>query len=126
MSLLQWLRAHDHGKTRPKRYSHGQTLVGVKYLSIFNPLFFYQYIAMNYPHAEEAVLHHQHELDLPLPIRYFVKALELCPEVWNTEEGVRAYLNAEAHKAHHVDTVVFYVQALKDLHNIWKIHLIDA
>ena len=73
-----------------------------------------------------ALLHHQRESDLPLPICYFAKVLELCSQVCNTEEGVCNYLNAEAHKGHHVDTVVYYVQALKDFHNIWKITLIDA
>ena len=81
---------------------------------------------MNYANIDEALPHHQSETEVPLPIHYFVKALELCPQVWNSEEGVRDYLNAEAHKGHHIDTVVYYMQALKDLHNIWKIDLIDA
>ena len=81
---------------------------------------------MNYPHSDQALLHHPRESELPLPIRYFVRALELCPQLWKSEDGVRQYLDAEAHKSHHVDTVVYYVQASNDLHKIWQVHLIDA
>jgi hypothetical protein len=36
MSLLEWLRNVDHSKANPKEYRGGNTLVGVKVVSLFN------------------------------------------------------------------------------------------
>ena len=41
-TLLQWLRCHQTSGSKPKPYVDDRVLVGVKYVSIFNPIFFYQ------------------------------------------------------------------------------------
>lgn len=58
LTFLDWLRAYDHEKTTPKRYKAGNTLVALKCVSIFNPVFFYQCVARNFAHDEEKTLHH--------------------------------------------------------------------
>lgn len=50
LPFLHWLRLYDHEKSPPKAYKGGMTLVGVKHLSPFNPLYFYQQLVMNFPH----------------------------------------------------------------------------
>ena len=49
-SLLQWLRCHQTSASKPKPYTDDRVLVGVKYVSLFNPIFFYQHLTMNFPH----------------------------------------------------------------------------
>ncbi|KAJ7359029.1 hypothetical protein OS493_019936 [Desmophyllum pertusum] len=53
LSFLEWLRAYNDSPTKPTRYRSGETLVGVKLLSMFNPLFFYQFLIMHHPHTCE-------------------------------------------------------------------------
>ncbi|KAJ7359037.1 hypothetical protein OS493_019944 [Desmophyllum pertusum] len=65
LTFLQWLRAFNDTAAKPTKYRSGETLVGVKSLSVFNPVYFYQYLAMNYAYIDEAVLHHQKENELP-------------------------------------------------------------
>ena len=126
LKFLQWLRVYDHDKPIPKAYKSGETLVAVKYLSIFNGEFFFQFLAMNFAHTDETVLHHQRETDLPEPIRYYVQAVDLLPELWCDTHTVREYLAAEAHKRYHVETIINYLQALDHVYTIWKIHLVSS
>lgn len=126
LNFLQWLRLYDHEKARPKPYKAGSTLVAVKFLSIFNAEFFYQFLVMNYAHTDETNLRHDRENDLPAPIRYYVQAVRLVPELWSSVESIREYLAAEAHKAHHIDTVLNYLHALADIYTMWQIHLVDS
>ena len=39
-SLLQWLRCHQTSSAKAKPYANDRVLVGVKYVSVFNPIFF--------------------------------------------------------------------------------------
>lgn len=40
MCFLEWLRLYNDGPAKPTKYRAGETLVGVKMLSFFNPVFF--------------------------------------------------------------------------------------
>ena len=41
-SLLFWLHTHNTTSTKPKAYDGDRYLVAVKYVSVFNPVYFYQ------------------------------------------------------------------------------------
>lgn len=124
LSFLEWLRAYNDSPTKPTRYHSGETLVGVKLLSMFNPLFFYQFLIMHHPHTCEHDLHHPDEDSLPAAVRYFVKAAELAPLIWNSQQGLRNYLAAEPHKAHFVDTVCYFISSLHDICHLWELKVI--
>ena len=57
--LLQWLRSHRTSGDKAKSYDVDKVLVGVKFVSIFNPLYFYQYLTMHYPHWRPSQLSSQ-------------------------------------------------------------------
>lgn len=79
---------------------------------------------MHYPHSAEADLHHPEENSLPPAIRYFAKAAELPPEIWTSSTAVHNYLAAEAHKAHFVETVCYYVSTLHDVQRLWELKVV--
>ena len=95
-------------------------------LSIFNPVFFYQFLAMHHPHSAQADFHHPLEDSLPVAIKYFVRAVKLAPHTWESRAAVRDLLSAEAHKAHFVETVCYYVCSLHDVRRLAELHVIDA
>lgn len=105
-SLLQWLRSHQTSTTKPKPYDHDRVLVGVKYLSIFNPLFFYQHLTMHYPHRNVTDLHHPQASTMPSTITYFAQSASLTPEAWNTADAITQFFQKGTqgllHKHHRV------------------------
>ena len=72
MTFLGWLREYDYEKNPPKRYRDGNTLVGLKHFSVFNPLYFFQLLVMNFPHRSLDELRDPREDRLADPIKYFV------------------------------------------------------
>ena len=70
-TLLQWLRCHQTSGSKPKSYGEDRVLVGVKYVSVFNPIFFFQHLTMHYPHRLAHQLQHQHASTMPSSIVYF-------------------------------------------------------
>ena len=72
MTFLEWLREYDYEKNPPKRYRDGNTLVGLKHFSVFNPLYFFQLLVMNFPHRSLDELRDPREDRLVDPIKYFV------------------------------------------------------
>ena len=64
-SLLQWLRCHQTSSSKAKAYATDRVLVGVKYLSVFNPIFFYQHLTMHHPHRRVEDLHHPQVTTMP-------------------------------------------------------------
>lgn len=50
LSLLQWLRNHTTTGNKAKTVKEDKYLVGVKFVSIFNPVFFHQHLLVHYPH----------------------------------------------------------------------------
>lgn len=81
LTFAQWLRMYNKTAAKPSKYRSGDTLVGVQMYSYFNPVFFYQFLAMHFPHSAEGELHHEREEQLPTSIKFFVKATELMPEI---------------------------------------------
>lgn len=70
MTFLEWLRHYDHDKNPPKRYKDGTTLVGVKHFSLFNPVYFYQLLIMNFADSTLDELRDPREDRLPDPSKY--------------------------------------------------------
>ena len=70
-TLLQWLRCHQTSGTKPKPYTDEGGLVGVKYVSLLNPIFFSQHLTMNFPHREAKQLRHAEEDTMPDTIKHF-------------------------------------------------------
>ena len=108
----------------PKRYKSGTRLVALKTLSIFNHVFFYQHLVMHWPHTDSGDLHHPRQASLPKAIRYFVQAQQLLPHIWGSDDRVRNHLRPEGHKAHFIDTVVYYLRALHDVYRLWCLRVI--
>ena len=63
--LLQWLRSHQTYGDKAKSCDVDKVLVGVKFVSTFNPLYFYQYLMMHYPHRQPSQLRHPEEDSMP-------------------------------------------------------------
>ena len=111
-SLLQWLRCHQTSTSKPKPYHNDRVLVGVKYVSLFNPLFFYQHLTMHYPHRNVHELHHPDASTMPSTIAYFAQSAALTPESWNTADAITAFFQKEGHKDYFINTIVSYVHYL--------------
>ena len=125
LTFLDWLHQYDHDKNPLKRYKDGSTLVGVKHFSIFNPLFFYQLLIMNIPHRTVQELRDPREDRLPEPIKHFVPAREKLPNILGSREATLQYLSSESHKRSYLDTIVLYIQSLKDIYTLWQLGVID-
>ena len=126
LTFLQWLREYDHDKNPPKRYKDRSTLVGVKHLSPFNPIFFYQLLIMNLPHRTLDELHDLREERLPEPIKHFVPAREKLPHILGSRETILEYLSSESHKGSYLKTIVLYIQSLQDIYALWQLGVIDC
>ena len=126
LTFLQWLREYDHDKNPPKRYKDGSTLVGVKHLSPFNPIFFYQLLIMNVAHRTLDELHDVREDRLPEPIKHFVPATEKLPHILGSRDTILEYLSSESHKRSYLETIVLYIQSLQDIYALWQLGVIDC
>ena len=126
LSFLEWLRVYNENPATPKRYKSCTSLVALKTVSIFNHVFFYQHVLMHWPHTDSADLHHPRQASLPKGIRFFVQAQQLLPQILGSDDGVRNHLRPEGHKAHFIETVVYYLRALHDLYRLWCLHVIPS
>ena len=126
LTFLQWLREYDHDKNPPKRYKDRSTLVGVKHLSPFNPIFFYQLLIMNLPHRTLDELHDLREERLPEPIKHFVPAREKLPHILGSRETILGYLSSESHQGSYLKTIVLYIQSLQDIYALWQLGVTDC
>ena len=126
LCYLEWLRIYDDSKSPPKAYKGGLTLVAVKHLSPFNPLYFYQLLAMHYAHRTQEQLLHPRDNTLPQPIKYFVVAQDKLPHILRSRDVLSTYLSAEAHKCSHFETLLHYVASLEDLVVMWQLGNIDS
>ena len=126
LTFLQWLREYDHDKNPPKRYKDGSTLVGVKHLSPFNPIFFYQLLIMNVGHRTLDELHDVREDRLPEPIKHFVPATEKLPHILGSRDTILEYLSSESHKRSYLETIVLYIQSLQDIYALWQLGVTDC
>ena len=123
-TLLQWLRCHQTSGSKPKPYADDRVLVGVKYVSLFNRIFFYPHLTMNFPHREVNELRHAEEDTMPDTIKHFAQCVSLTPQYWDTAETITAEFEHEGHKAYFINTIVSYVQSLHDILYLWRIHVV--
>ena len=119
-TLLQWLRYHQTSGAKPKPYTDDRVLVGVKYVSLFNPIFFYQHLTMNFPHREAKQLRHAEEDTTPETIKHFAQSIAFTPQNWDTAETITAEFEHEGHKAYFINTIVSYVQSFYDILYLWR------
>ena len=119
-TLLQWLRYHQTSGAKPKPYTDDWVLVGVKYVSLFNPIFFYQHLTMNFPHREAKQLRHAEEDTMPETIKHFAQSIAFTPQNWDTAETITAEFEHEGHKAYFINTIVSYVQSFYDILYLWR------
>ena len=61
--------------SKPKPYTNDRVLVGVKYVSLFNPIFFYQHLTMNFPHRHVNQLRHPAEDAMPETMKHFAQSI---------------------------------------------------
>ena len=125
-SLLQWLRCHQTSTSKPKPYDNDRVLVGVKYVSLFNPIFFYQHLTMHHPHRDVNELHHPDASTMPYTIAYFAQSAALTPDSWNTSDAITAFFQKEGHKDYFINTIVSYVHSLYDILHLWRIGVVTA
>ena len=114
-TLLQWLRCHQTSGSKVKPYTDDRVLVGVKYVSLFNPIFFYQHLTMNWPHRNPHQLRHAEEDTMPNSIKHFAQSIALTPQFWDTADTITAEFEHEGHKSYFINTIVSYVQSLHDI-----------
>ena len=125
-SLLQWLRCHQTSSAKAKPYANDRVLVGVKYVSVFNPIFFYQHLPMHHPHRHVEDLHHPQASTMPSSIAYFAQSAAITPESWNTSDAITAFFEKEGHKDYFINTIVSYVHSLYDILHLWRIGVVSA
>ena len=81
LSLLEYLRLYNTSVTPPKLYKdNASILVGLQYLSIYNPKYFFQYLLVNYPHRRVDDILLPTAEDIPPQLVHFAVAHRLMPE----------------------------------------------
>ena len=123
-TLLQWLTCHQTSGSKPKPYANDRVLVGVKYVSIFNPIFFFQHLTMNFPHREFNALRHTEEDMMPDTIKHFAQSVALTPQYWDTADTITTEFEQEGHKSYFLNTIMSYVQSLHDILHLWRIRVL--
>ena len=123
-TLLQGLRCHQTSGSKAKPYTDDRVLVGVKYVSLFNPIFFYQHLMMNWPHRNPHQLRHAEEDTMPNSIKHFAQSIALTPQFWDTADTITAEFEHEGHKSYFINTIVSYVQSLHDILYLWRIRVV--
>ena len=125
-TLLQWLRCHRTSGSKPKPYDVDKVLVGVKFVSLFNPIYFYQHLTMHFPHVSPTQLRHPEEDTMPPSIRFFAQAIALAPDHWGTAEQITSLFSREGHKDYFLNTLVSYVMSLHDILHLWTVRAVDG
>ena len=125
-SLLQWLRSHRTSGVKAKPYNEDKVLVGVKFVSVFNPVYFYQYLTMHHAHRRPYQLRHPEEATMPSAIQYFSQAAALQPHHWSTSAAVTERFSRDGHKDYFVNTLVSYVTSLYNSLQLWTRRVIDG
>ena len=95
-------------------------------MSVFNHVFFHQYLLFHHPHRHPTELRHLEEETMPSCIRHFVQAVTLQPERWTTPEQIRSQFEEEGHRSSHLTTIVAYVLALHDILRLWRLRVVDG
>ena len=125
-TLLQCLRCHRTSGSKPKPHDVDKVLVGVKFVSLFNPIYFYQHLTMHFPHVSPTQLRHPEEDTMPPSIRFFAQAIALAPDHWGTAEQITSLFSKEGHKDYFLNTLVSYVMSLHDILHLWTVRAVDG
>ncbi len=123
VSLLEFLRTHDTSKASCPFYKHQKCLVGIKYVSYFNPDFFFQFLLINHPHRNLDDLKHPNHETLPHDLTYFASCLVNIPHLLS-EEFIREMLQKEGHKSYFIDNVVNFIDNTRNVYQLWQIQIL--
>ena len=124
VTFLEFLRTHDTSKTNCPLYKRQKYLVGVKYVSYFNPNFFFQFVLMNKPHRNLDEMKHPDHERLPDDLKYFASCLVNIPQLFNEQE-MRQMLEKEGHKSYFIDNVLSYIANVKNVYELWQIEILQ-
>lgn len=122
LTFAQWLRAVNSAAVQPKEYKGGNTLVGLRFVSVYRKEFFFQQLLMHHPHRKVDDLYHGDFQRMPENLKYFASAI-LVLNTWNDMTLIREHFEIEGHKNYYIDTVVAYVTSLHDLLQCWRLHV---
>ncbi len=100
--------------------------MAIKYVSVFNPVYFYQHLAVNHPHRSAEQLHHREEESMPVNVKYFAQAVRLQPYEWSNAQQILEHFKYEGHCEHYLQTIVAYVSLLHDILYLWQIRYVDG
>ena len=98
----------------------------MKFLSVQNPVFFFQHLLVHHPHRSPSQLRHLEEAIMPPAIKHFSQAVQLCPERWTTSSQILAQFDLEGHRSSYLTTLVAFVMALHDIHFLWQRRVVDS
>ena len=73
-------------------------LVGLKFCSVFNPVYFFQYLFVHYPHTALDIITPPADLSPPAQIVYFYKAQLLVPTEFSDVASFASTLQVCGHK----------------------------
>ena len=126
LPLLQWLRNHSISNNKTKPLDKDKYLVGLKFVSVFNPVYFFQHLLVHWPHRNADQLRHSEESTMSHVVKFFSQAAALQPGNWTTAEQIRSQFQYEGHRDHFITTVLAYVMALHDALHLWRIRVVDS
>ena len=125
LSLLKWLRLFNECEAIPTQYPQDKVvLVGLKFLSVFNPAYFFQYSFAHYPHRALTDILPSNDTNPPSQIYFFNEALSLMPDTFNDGRSFASQLEVNGHRQYFLDTIAFYLQSLVDLDNTFRKRLL--
>ena len=125
-SLLEWLRSHSTAGRKDKALAVDKYLVAVKLVSPFNPIFFYQHLLVHHPHRHPGQPLHLEQATMPPTIQCCAQALALRPQSWSTPDQIRQQFDHKGHRSSFMTTLLAYVLALHDIHDLWQQRIVDA
>ena len=112
MNFTQWLRQY-HANTKKNCGEHLPVFVGIRFLSLFNEIFFFQYLLMNHPHDTLNDILPDHG-NIPRQLRHFKTASFLTPGVLE-RDTFHGILESEGNKDHYICTALAYISSLNDM-----------
>ena len=123
LSLLQWLRNY-HTSSKKSRSSTLPVFIGLQFLSLYNPLYFFQLLLLYHPHTStDVILPDTSQSHLPPQVTYFQRAMQLIPHFFHPD-AFQKTLEAEGHKNSYIRTALSYLQSLKDLLIAHSLHVL--
>ena len=126
LSLLQWLREVDETRVPPRPYKDGSTLVGIKTVSPFRDLYYFQHLLLYMPHSSTNALYHPQHDRLPRQIRFFASAFSRMNDFWSQSEHVRQYFCNQGHKEIFVETILSHVASMTDFFRLFQRRVITG